>query len=61
MLLLLVSLFFTLPILIYDIPILLEGENEEDDEDHGVRNNAPVQQAINEDSTSLHRDDVLAV
>ena len=46
---------------IYDIPIISEGENEEDDEDHGVGNNAPVQQAINEDSTSLHRADVPAV
>ena len=27
---------------IYDIPIVSEGENEEDDEDHGVGNNAHV-------------------
>uniref|UniRef100_A0A2N9G8S3 Uncharacterized protein n=1 Tax=Fagus sylvatica TaxID=28930 RepID=A0A2N9G8S3_FAGSY len=45
----------------YDIPIVLEGENEEDDENHGVGNSAPIQQAINEDSTSLHRADVPAV
>ena len=46
---------------IYDIPIVSEGENEEDDEDNCVGENAHVQQEIDEDSISLHRDDVPAV
>uniref|UniRef100_A0A2N9GAQ5 Transposase-associated domain-containing protein n=1 Tax=Fagus sylvatica TaxID=28930 RepID=A0A2N9GAQ5_FAGSY len=46
---------------IYDIPIVPEGENEEDDEDNSVGENAHVQQEIDEDSISLHRDDVPAV
>jgi hypothetical protein len=46
---------------IYDIPIVLEGENEEDDEDNSVGENAHVQQEIDEDSISLQRDDVPAV
>jgi hypothetical protein len=55
---------------IYDIPIVVEGESEEDDQDHGdmvyqenecVRDNAPIQQEIDEDLTLLCRDDVPAV
>ena len=46
---------------IYDIPIVPEGENEEDDEDNSVGENAHVQPEIDEDSISLHRDDVPAV
>ncbi len=46
---------------IYDIPIVLEGKNEEDAEDNSVWENAHVLQEINEDSISLHRDDVPAV
>jgi len=51
---------------IYDVPTVLEGEIEEDDEGFGdedeedecVGGHAPVQQGNDEDSTPLRRDDV---
>ena len=46
---------------IYDILIVLEGKNKEDDENNSDWKNAHVQQEINENSISLHRDDVPTV